>query len=81
MGPFESRSTPGRIRTCDLRIRSPLSENDKSIDNNEKQQSEKSVYTPVYTTDADLQFLVDSWKHLPNEVQQTILQIVKVIQK
>lgn len=55
----------------------PNSESPKPLENNEKQQVEKGIYTPVYTSDSELQEIVNSWCDLSQEVKHVILYLVR----
>ncbi len=81
-------NTPGRTRTCDLRIRNPLSKNDNSIKNKDLLQAETIAYKPAYKniseiaenkTQIDIQKLpteladiVTIWHKLPEHIKAAI---------
>ncbi|QDT79263.1 hypothetical protein Mal35_27180 [Gimesia maris] len=74
-------SSGGGIRTPDTRIMIPNSETPNPLVNSEKQQLENGVYTPVYTRDAELQYVVNSWGSLSEDARRAIVQIVNVLGK
>ena len=78
LGTSEQNSGGG-TRTPDTRIMIPNTQNHNLPTSNEKQQLQKVVYTSVYTTDSNLQFIIDSWGELPDDTKQTILRIVKIV--
>ncbi len=59
----------------------PNSKSPNLLNDNEKQQEENGVYTPVYTSDFELKFIVDHWNQLSEDVNQIILNLVNNYQK
>ena len=82
-------NTPGRTRTCDLRIRNPLPENSKSCNVRDLQNTKPSAYKPAYkkiqkTVDgqlldlpADLTEIVAVWPELPEHIKAAIKALVQ----
>lgn len=68
-------SSGGGTRTPETRIMIPNSDCSNLYIDKEKRQEGKSVYT----TDSNLQFIIDSWGELPDDIKQTILRIVKIV--
>ena len=54
----------------------PNSEFLNLLNDNEKQQEGKGVYTPVYTSVSELRFIVESWPELALDVKGLIFQLV-----
>ena len=71
------RSTPGGIRTHDLRFRKLSAKNHKPLSGKDKSKQADDVYTPVYTDDSELQFVIESWERLPKEKKSEIVIIIK----
>lgn len=55
----------------------PNPESPNQLADNEKEQEEKGVYTPVYTSDSEMQEIVNSWCDLSQEVKHVILYLVR----
>ncbi|MFX0200979.1 MAG: hypothetical protein ACFFCW_33080, partial [Candidatus Hodarchaeota archaeon] len=84
------KNTPGRTRTCDLRIRNPLPENSKSCKIKDLQNTQTSAYKPAYkkiqkTVDcqpldlpADLTEIVTVWPELPEHIKAAIKALVHI---
>jgi hypothetical protein len=82
-------NTPEGIRTSDLRIRNPLSENDKPIDNKELPQADSGAYKPAYKDNPkmtqnqpqnqpdDLAEIVSVWPKLPEYIKLAIKALVQ----
>ena len=82
-------NTPGRIRTCDLRIRNPLRENDNSSDNKDLQSAAITAYKPAYKENAktgqndpvelpsDLTEIVRLWPELPEHIKAAIKALIQ----
>jgi hypothetical protein len=80
---------PGRTRTCDLRIRNPLSQNGKPLKNNDLAIQESGAYKPAYkknqkTTSSQLQNIpsdvaeiVAIWLELPGHIKEAIKSLVQ----
>ena len=74
-------------RTCDLRIRNPLNENDNASEIKDLEQTEKTAYTPAYKDCSDdsipseLVEIIEAWNELPQHVKQTIRTLVSVTSK
>jgi len=90
-------NTPGRIRTCDLRIRNPLRENDNSSDNKDLQSAAITAYKPAYKDNPkiesnqdkndtqnlppDLAEIVAIWLELPGHIKAAIKALVQTYNK
>ncbi len=72
IGSYRAAPPRGMILNSDL---------PNPLDVSEKQQLGKGVYTPVYTNDSELQFIVDSWRKLSGEIRNVIVQLVKIMVK
>ncbi len=82
------RNAPGRTRTCNLRIRSPLPQDDNTNLTKELQQDKEGAYKPAYKniseiaenkTQIDIQKLptelaeiVTVWHELPEHIKAAI---------
>jgi len=70
----ELTNAPGRTRTCDLRIRNPLSENDNNKENKDLQRTETSAYKPAYKENsktAEKQGKIDT-SELPDHLAEIV---------
>jgi len=85
------RNTPGGIRTCDLRIRNPLTKNNNSIKSKDLQSQASGAYKPAYKENpktaknlaenlpADLAEIVAVWSKLPEHIKRTIQVLVRSV--
>ena len=90
-------NTPGRIRTCDLRIRNPLNQNDKLLKSKELQTQGSGAYKPAYKDNPkidsnqdkndtqnlppDLAEIVALWLELPGHIKAAIKALVQTYNK
>ena len=78
------RSTPGGIRTHDLRFRKLDTKTDNMISANNLQQVQSSLgviweYHECHLLallDAELKKVIESWDQLPKHIKQTILTLI-----
>ncbi len=54
----------------------PNSELPNSLEGSKKHQLAKDVYTPVYTSEFQLEDIINSWERLPQELKNVILKLV-----
>ncbi len=86
-------NTPGRTRTCDLRIRNPLPENDNDSESKDLENTETGAYKPAYKENpkmaeneadsipSDLAQIVSVWPGLPEHIKAAIKALVKTNSK
>lgn len=61
----------------DTRIMIPNSDCSNPYIDKEKRQEGKSVYTPVYTSESELKYVMHSWNYLSSEVREIILKLIE----
>ena len=80
----QSESTPGRIRTCGLRIRNPDStpiNPEENAHSSEGAAQGAAVDAVNISIDSDLTLIIDVWPSLPEPVRAGILAMVKAVKE
>jgi hypothetical protein len=77
--------TPDRIRTCDLRIRNPLSKSHKPLPEQSLTENTKKDYAQISLLlsekDNDLAQIVKCWPNLPGNIKITIKTLIETAGK
>jgi hypothetical protein len=82
--PVKNGNTPGRIRTCDRRIRNPL---DDSTNHDTTESCDDASFVPTSRADSkdeidlDLQRVLDAWPVLPAALKTGILAMIDAARK
>ncbi len=86
-------NTPGRTRTCDLRIRNPLPENANDNESKDLEHTETGAYKPAYkenpkmaeneadSLSPDFAKVVSVWPELPEHIKAAIKALAGLTEK